>query len=231
MKEFSSEAFFDLSSFQHSALFKNLTFVWVALTLIENYLSSLRLGNIEIMVPEGAYLIDKHLITIGKGSIIEPGAYLKGPCVIGKNCVIRHGAYVRGNVVTGDHCVIGHDTEIKNSILLNHAHAAHFAYVGDSILGNNVNLGAGTKCANLKFDKQSIKIQFQNTIIDSGLRKFGAIFGDNVQTGCNSVTNPGTILGKGTLCSPSTNIKGVIPAHSFVKSNTKLIIESQDGVL
>lgn len=227
MKELSAETFFSFSSYKHTSLFKNNTFVWEALNQIEGYLSSFLLGQIEISIPDGAYLMDPHLISIGKNSIVEPGAYIKGPCIIGNNCTVRHGAYIRGNLITGDHCVIGHDTEIKNAIFLNHVHAAHFAYVGDSILGNQVNLGAGTKCANLKFNKHPIVIEFQGQKINTGLSKFGAVFGDKAQTGCNVVTNPGTILGKGVNCYPVVNVKGVIPACMSVKSNTQQIIEPQ----
>lgn len=227
MKELSAESFFDLASYQHADLFKNQNFVWTALNQIETYLSTLKLGLIEVDIPEGAFLIDAHLISIGKGSVIEPGAYIKGPCFIGKNCTVRHGAYIRGNLITGDYCVIGHDTEIKNAILLDHAHAAHFAYVGDSILGNRVNLGAGTKCANLKFNKKTIAVLFHGQQVDSGLRKFGAIMGDDAQTGCNVVTNPGTILGKCVNCSPAMNVKGFIPAHSNVKTSAQQVIEPQ----
>jgi NDP-sugar pyrophosphorylase family protein len=182
---------------------------------------------IETNIPEGVFLIDRHLITIEKGSVIEPGAYIKGPCYIGKNCTIRHGAYIRGNLITGDGCVIGHDTEIKNAIFLNQVHAAHFAYVGDSILGNRVNLGAGTKCANLKFDKQAIILNVDGNKIETGLKKFGAVLGDDVQTGCNVVTNPGTILGKGVHCHPLTNVKGVIPAEAIVTNNVQQVVKTQ----
>lgn len=225
MKELSAEIFLDITSYQHSRLFENQNFVWKALSQIETYLSSLKLGNIEIDIPTGAFLVDAHLISIGKGSVIEPGAYIKGPCILGENCIVRQGAYIRGNLIAGDHCVIGHDTEIKNAILLDHVHAAHFAYVGDTILGNRVNLGAGTKCANLKFNKQSVSVSFHDQSIDTGLKKFGAIIGDDVQIGCNVVTNPGTIIGKNTWCSPAMNIGGVIPAHAFVKNNIQQIIE------
>jgi NDP-sugar pyrophosphorylase family protein len=228
MKELSAENFFDLSKYKHAALFYDQKFVWEALNQIEKYLSTTKLGQIEIDIPSTAFLVDSHLISIGKGSIIEPGAYVKGPCIIGNNCAIRHGAYIRGNLITGDHCVIGHDTEIKNAILLDGVHAAHFAYVGDTILGNRVNLGAGTKCANLKFNnKQTIFVEFQTQKIDTRLRKFGAILGDDVQTGCNAVTNPGTILGKNVHCCPAMTIKGTIPANSLVKNNLQQIIEPQ----
>lgn len=116
MKELIADIFFDLSSYQHAPLFENQTFVWNALNQIETYLSSLKLGQIEVKIPEGAFLINPHLISIGKDSVIEPGAYIKGPCYIGKKCTVRHGAYIRGNLITGDHCVIGHDTEIKTAL-------------------------------------------------------------------------------------------------------------------
>lgn len=225
MQELFSEVFFDLSLYEHSDLFKNQTLAWMAISQIQGYLSALNLGKIEVEIPEGCFLVDPHLITIGKDTVIEPGTYIKGPCIIGKNCSIRHGAYLRGHLITGDYCVIGHDTEVKNAIFLNHVNAAHFAYVGDTILGNRVNLGAGTKCANLKFDKQLISIQFKGNKIETGLKKFGAILGDDVQTGCNVVINPGTIIGKRVYCSPVMNIKGVIPANSYVKSNVEQIIE------
>lgn len=224
MKEFLASSLFDLSSYQHARLFHPTNPIWNTLSEIERYLSSLKLGFIEIEIPKEAFLIDKHLISIGKGSVIEPGAYIKGPCIIGEECTIRHGAYIRGNVIAGNHCLIGHDTEVKNAIFLDHAYAAHFAYIGDSILGNRVNLGAGTKCANLKFNKKNIAVEFQGKKIDTGLRKFGAILGDDVQTGCNVVTNPGTICGKGVFCSASMNVRGFIPEYSFVKSNVEQII-------
>jgi UDP-N-acetylglucosamine diphosphorylase / glucose-1-phosphate thymidylyltransferase / UDP-N-acetylgalactosamine diphosphorylase / glucosamine-1-phosphate N-acetyltransferase / galactosamine-1-phosphate N-acetyltransferase len=230
MKELSAENFFDLSSYQHAALFKNQRFVWEALSQIKNYFNTWKFGLLEANISEGAFLIDAHLISIGKGSIIEPGAYVKGPCIIGKNCTIRHGAYIRGGLITGDHCVIGHETEIKNAILLDHVHAAHFAYVGDTILGNHVNLGAGTKCANLKFDRQPITVQFQGKKLETGLKKLGAILGDEVQTGCNVVTNPGTLIGKGAYCSAVMSVRGVIPAHSFVKTNVEQIIEPRTSL-
>ena len=189
MQTFSPEYFFDLSEYEHAPLFENKQNVWEVFKVLKHYIAGLKLGIIEIEIPAGVHLIHPELISIGKGSVVEPGAYIKGPCFIGKNCTVRHGAYIRGDLLTGDHCVIGHDTEIKHSILLNNAHAAHFAYVGDSILGNNVNLGAGTICANLKFDNKEVDIKTPGGFVNSDLRKLGAILGDNSQTGCNTVTN------------------------------------------
>lgn len=183
--------FFDLSSFQHATLFEE-TFVWETLKRIKVYLSTMQLGRIQGVVEDGAILVNPEKISLGKGSRIESGAYVKGPCFIGEDCEVRHGAYIRGDLITGNHCVIGHATEVKNAVFLDHAHAAHFAYVGDSILGNRVNLGAGVKCANFRFDGKNIRVAG----VETGLRKLGAIIGDDAQIGCNAVTNPGTLICK-----------------------------------
>ncbi|MFP3983571.1 MAG: hypothetical protein ACLFV2_07770 [Desulfurivibrionaceae bacterium] len=143
-------------------------------------------------------------IRLGRGSLIESGAFLQSPTIIGDNTEIRQGAYIRGYCLAGNRCVIGHTTEIKHSVLLDGAKAGHFAYLGDSILGNEVNLGAGTKMANLKFLPGNILIRTGEQTYDTGLRKCGAVMGDHSQTGCNAVTNPGTLLGKKTLVAPNT---------------------------
>lgn len=209
---FSAQAFFDLTRYAHKELFTHSPLVWEALKHLKSYLKQQSLGKIEVDIPAGAFLINPESISIGKGSVVEPGAYIKGPCVIGERCTVRQGAYIRGDLLTGDDCVIGHTTEIKHSILLNGVHAAHFAYVGDSILGNRVNLGAGTKCANLRLDGKEIVIHHDGQRYATGLRKFGVLMGDDSQTGCNSVTNPGTLLGPGVVCYPSLNIGGVVMA-------------------
>jgi len=143
-------------------------------------------------------------INIGKGSTIEGGSLIKSPAIIGDYTEVRQGAYLRGYCLTGKRCVVGHTTEVKHSIFLNDAKAGHFAYLGDSILGQNANLGAGTKFANLKFLGGNVSIRTEDGLVDTGRRKFGAILGDTAQTGCNSVTNPGTIIGKGGILMPNT---------------------------
>lgn len=143
-------------------------------------------------------------ISIGEGCLIESGAMIKGRTIIGNNCEVRQGAYLRGDTLTGDRCVLGHSTEIKHSILLNDAKSGHFNYLGDSILGNDTNLGAGTKFANLRFLPGNVFIRTRDEKIDSGLRKFGAILGDRTQTGCNSVTSPGTVFSKRCILMPNT---------------------------
>lgn len=163
----------------------------------------------------GAYLFDD-TIALGKGTIVEPGALIKGPTIIGDHVELRQGAYIRGTVIVGNQCVVGHTTEIKNSVMLYGSKAGHFAYIGDSILGE-VNLGAGTKCANLKVISSTVTLEVEGTRYDTGLRKMGAIMGDRVDLGCNSVTNPGTLLSKGVVSYPNTTLSGYYPPLSIVK--------------
>lgn len=151
----------------------------------------------------GAVLMGRR-IRIGKGVLVESGALIKEPAIIGDHCEIRQGAYLRGYCLLGERCVVGHTTEVKHSVFFNDAKAGHFAYLGDSILGCGANLGAGTKFANLRFLPGNVQVKTQQGPIDSGLRKFGAILGDRVQTGCNSVTNPGTLLGPDAILMPNT---------------------------
>lgn len=224
---FVPEVFFDLSNYAHSELFESVELVWDALVNIPKRLQSLNLGILQGNISKEAHLVNPELINIGIGTVVEPGAYIKGPCSIGSYCSIRHGAYLRGNVITGDHCIIGHATEVKNSIFLNNSQAAHFSYVGDSILGNKVNLGAGVKLANLLFNNQSIKIYLESQVADTGLRKLGAIIGDMAQIGCNSVTNPGTLMGKRSCVYPSVNVGGIILEDHSVKVANETITYPQ----
>lgn len=219
------EQLFSLKEYAHAALFDECKYPWEALQRLEAYLRSLQFGKIEVPIVEGVYLVHPESISIGEGTVIEPGAFIQGPCVIGKHCTIRHGAYLRGNVIVGDGCIIGHDTEVKHSIFLNRVAAAHFNYVGDSILGNGSNLGAGVKCANLRLDHQPISVMVQNEKVDTHLKKLGAIVGDGAQVGCNCVINPGTILGRNSFCFPCLNVYGFIPEGSTVRPGIKNIVE------
>jgi len=143
-------------------------------------------------------------LAIGRGVLIESGAFIRGPVILGDQTEVRHGAYLRGYCLIGSRCVVGHVTEMKHAIFLDDAKAGHFAYLGDSILGNGVNLGAGTKLANLRFTGGEVLVKTPEGAISSGLRKCGAILGDQTQTGCNAVTNPGTVLGKKSIVLPNT---------------------------
>ncbi len=220
IENFQPSSFFSLENYAHAKLFDEREPVWAALTKLSSYLKHTQPGKIDVKIPEGVFVVNKEMISIGRGTIIEPGAFISGPCIIGENCVIRHGAYIRGDVITGDGCVIGHATEIKHSILLNNAGAAHFNYVGDSILGNHVNLGAGVKLANLKLNHDDVFIFLKGDKISTKLKKMGAILGDNVQLGCNAVTNPGTLMGPGSFCYPCACVKGFIPSKTIIRRSS-----------
>lgn len=227
MKDAHPQLFFTLDDFTHKELFTNSQYVWDALKQLTSYLDTKSLGEKNSMVPEGVCLVKSHLITIGKDCVIEPGAYIEGPCIIGDGTIIRHGSYIRGYVVTGNSCVIGHATEVKHSIFLNRAKAAHFNYVGDSILGNDTNLGAGVICANLRIDKKNIHVMVDGKRLDTQMQKLGLILADGAQMGCNSVSNPGTLMGRGSMCFPCVNVSGAVPDKSIVKGS-KFSIEASE---
>lgn len=155
----------------------------------------------------GAFLSNDKIM-IGPGTIVEPGAMIKGPAIIGSRSEIRQGAYIRGDCLVGNGCVVGHTTEMKGSIMFDGAKASHFAYVGDSILGRDVNLGAGTKLANLKMIAGSITVTVDKKRYDTGRRKLGAILGDHTETGCNSVTSPGTLMGPSSVVYSGVAVPG-----------------------
>lgn len=158
----------------------------------------------------------------GRGVLIESGAFVSGPVAMGDFTEVRQGAYLRGNCLLGKRCVVGHVTEVKQTIFLDDAKAGHFAYLGDTILGNNVNLGAGTKMANLRFVSGNVSVRTPEGMVDTGLRKFGAVLGDHVQTGCNSVTNPGTLIGRRSFLLPNTTApSGYHPDNSMIRGQNK----------
>ncbi len=169
------------------------------------------------VIHAGAVFMDDQ-VHIATGAVVEPGALLKGPTFIGPGTEVRQGAYLRGGCLVGKGCVVGHTTEIKNSVMLDGAKAGHFAYLGDSILGREVNLGAGTKLANLKIIDRPFHIKVGEENYTIARRKFGAIMGDLCETGCNSVTNPGTVLGRRVLVAPCKSVPGGFhPAKTIIR--------------
>lgn len=232
----SPQDLFDLSGFAHKEIFAGSEFAWTALSKIESYIKDRFSGGLEptINVKVGPGVFIEGEVYIGPGTIIEPGAFIAGPTLIGEKCEIRQGAYIRGNVIVGNKAIVGHASEVKNSIFLDNAHAAHFAYVGDSILGNRVNLGAGTRLANVPIfsardpvtlKRPTIRIRVEGKEIDTGLSKLGAILGDDAQTGCNTVTNPGCIIGPRTLIYALTLLRsGYYPADRVIKLRPQIEI-------
>jgi NDP-sugar pyrophosphorylase family protein len=230
------EDFFDLSDAFVASFFEGLDYIWEAISHFGEHVERLTDGKQLILgeVMPGAHL-SGNPIYVGPGAIIEPGAYIIGPAYIGEGAIVKHGALVRENVILLPGSVLGHSSEAKNSLFLPGAHAPHFNYVGDSILGNGVNLGAGTKLSNLGIlsekdrlsgKRPSILLYVQDEMYDTGLVKFGAILGDHVQTGCNAVLNPGCLVGPRTLIYANLSLrKGYHPADSVIKlrQNTRVV--------
>ena len=220
MATLTAKDFFNLEQFAHQELWQADESVWMALHRISDYFQKQNIFAIEIEIPSSVHLEHPEQIAIGKGVILEPGVYIQGPCILGEGCVVRHGAYLRGGVICGKGCVIGHGSEVKQGILLDHVQVAHLAYVGDSILGNRVNLGAGVKCANLRLDRREVTITFEGSKLGTGLKKFGCVIGDGTQIGCNVVLNPGTLVGPECASYPLINLHGVIPARTRIKGKS-----------
>jgi NDP-sugar pyrophosphorylase family protein len=230
--------FFDLTDPAVAGYFDDCEFVWQALLFIEEQVEKLTRGRQTILgeVMPGAYISDRP-IYMAAGARIEPGAYVHGPAYIGEGVVIRHGAFVRENVVMLPGSILGHASEAKHSLFLPGAHAPHFNYVGDSILGQGVNLGAGTKLSNLTLvsakdpltgKRPTLELIIDNERYDTGLAKLGAVLGDNTQTGCNAVLNPGCIVGKNTLIYANLSLrKGYYPPESVIKLRQQTTITTR----
>ena len=225
-----AENFFNLNSTRYADLFEGTTYVWEVINRIAPYIQK----RFETDLQPNTAGLDVHPsvvfgdapIYIGKGTTIHPSVYIEGPAIIGDNCEIRQGAYIRANTILADNAIVGHATETKNAVLLEHASAPHFAYVGDSVLGQRVNLGAGTKLSNVAVNSKADPNASRRTIVlkingeshDTGLTKFGAVIGDDVEIGCNSVTNPGVLVGPRTLVYALMSLpKGYYPGDSVIK--------------
>ena len=216
--------YFEVGSFAHRVLFEDLLYVWQALERLPAYIDAHVQPVLAGRIMPGAYV--SHRVQLGEGCVVEPGATILGPAIIGPGTVVRQGAYIREYCLIGARCVVGHATEVKGSILLDGAQAPHFNYVGDSILGRGVNLGAGTKLSNLKNDGTPVTVRGpQGERIPTGLRKLGAILGDGVATGCNCVTSPGALVGPGSLIYANVVVRGFVPARHVVKLRQQLAVE------
>lgn len=215
-----AESYFDLAGLSNADLFAGIEHVWEVFHRLEAYVDSHLTPGIEGRVHEGAFVSGR--VWLGPGAVVEPGAYIVGPAIIGPGTVVRHGAYVREYCLIGRDCVIGHATELKYAVLLDEAQAPHFNYVGDSVLGRGVNLGAGTRLANLKTSRANVVVDVAGDRYPTGLRKLGAILGDGVQTGCNVVASPGTLVGRGTHVYPGAVLRGWYPPHTMIKVRQQL---------
>jgi NDP-sugar pyrophosphorylase family protein len=213
---------FDLTQTAHAALFDGCDCAWEALKKLKAYLEANCHPGLQNRCEGVAFIGER--VFIGEGTVVEDGAMIKGPAIIGRNCEIRHNAYIRENVMVGDDCVIGNSCELKNSLLFNRVTVPHFNYVGDSILGYKAHTGAGVILSNVKFLPGNVTVEANGQRIDTGLRKFGALLGDGVEVGCNSVLNPGSVIGRGSVIYPATNWRGVLPPNQIAKN--KGVIET-----
>ena len=217
---FAPGEFIALEHTAHSKLFENQRFVWDALKQIASYLQ-FRLKPAVLGQLLGKPFIS-NTVFVGRGSVVEQGAVLKGPAWIGENCQVRSGCYVRENVVVGDGVVLGNSCEFKNCIICDEAQVPHFNYVGDSILGYRAHLGAGVILSNVRLDRREILVTAADGTIATGLTKFGAVVGDRSEIGCNAVMNPGAVIGRDCIVYPQANFRGVLPHGSIVKVRQNL---------
>ncbi len=218
MSQFPPEEFFSLDDWGHAGVFPPESPVWSALgENLRRYLEEWHDWSIRIRLEPGVHILGSR-IHIAEGCRIEPGAVIVGPAILGPGVEVRTGAYIRQNVILGAGSLVGAHSEVKGSILLPGAKAPHQAYVGDSILGREVNLGAGTICSNVKNIGNEVTLRVDGATVRTGLRKLGAVLGDGCKTGCNTVLNPGVLLGPGSITYPNATLRGgFYPAGTLIK--------------
>ncbi len=223
MEELKNIQLFDLEETNAKKLIEKYIYPWEVLPQISNYI--LELGK-TLSLEEYDYL--ENYIWISKTANVAPTAYIHGPCIIGHYTEVRHCAFIRGNAIIGENAVVGNSTELKNVILFNKVQVPHYNYVGDSILGYKSHMGAGSITSNVKSDKTLVQIKTSKITIDTGLKKMGAILGDEVEVGCQSVLNPGCIVGKNTNIYPLSSVRGYTPSNSIYKDK-KTIVAKMKG--
>lgn len=208
----------DLNQTIAKDLFVNIEYPWEALPKIGKFISTI--GN---SLPKSEYIKVCENVWAAKDAQIAKSVSITGPAIIGKNSELRHCAFIRGNCIIGNNCVVGNSTELKNVILFNNVQVPHYNYVGDSILGYKSHMGAGSITSNVKSDKSLVALKLPNEQINTYLKKFGAIIGDYVEIGCNTVLNPGTIIGRNTNIYPLSNVRGIISQNKIYKSSDSII--------
>lgn len=198
-------------------LLQEVTYPWEALAKIHDFI--LKLGEI---LPEERYEKRGEDVWVAKSASVAPTAALNGPCIVDEEAEVRHCAFVRGNAIIGKGAVVGNSTELKNVILFNKVQVPHYNYVGDSILGYKSHMGAGSITSNVKSDKTLVAVKAGEEKLETGLKKFGAMLGDNVEVGCGSVLNPGTVVGRNTNIYPLSMVRGFVPPDSIYKNKNEI---------
>jgi NDP-sugar pyrophosphorylase family protein len=206
------QSLFDLRETIAAEIFNGCTYPWEALGKIKNEI--LKIG--ESLSPDEYHKIGED-VWIAKTAKVAPTASISGPAIIGKNAEVRHCAYIRGCAIVGEGAVVGNSTELKNVLLFNKVQVPHYNYVGDSILGYKAHMGAGSITSNVKSDKSLVSVHAGDLYLETGLKKFGAILADYVEVGCNSVLNPGTVIGRNANVYPLSMVRGYVPEASIYK--------------
>lgn len=218
MEKIQVKDLYDLKETIAAQLFEGADYPWEVLPKIHDFI--MELGG---KLPEELYEKRGENIWVAKSASVAPTACLNGPLIIDENAEVRHCAYIRGNAIVGKGAVVGNSTELKNVVLFNKVQVPHYNYVGDSILGFKAHMGAGSITSNVKSDKTLVTVKGKETVIETGLKKMGAMLGDNVEVGCNSVLNPGTVIGRNSNIYPTSMVRGVVPADSIFKSKTEIV--------
>lgn len=209
---------FNLKETIAADIFKGCTYPWEVLPKIKDFI--IKLGA---TLSQNDYDHPADDVWIARTASVYPSAYIQGPCIVGKYAEIRHCAFIRGCAIIGEHAVVGNSTELKNVILFNYVQVPHYNYVGDSILGFKAHMGAGSITSNVKSDKSLVNVRIDNEIIPTEMKKVGAMLGDYVEVGCNSVLNPGTIVGRNSMIYPLSSVRGYVPQDSIFKQNKGIV--------
>lgn len=206
-------------------IFDGVTYPWEVLPKIGSFI--MELGK---TLSEDEYEKRGENIWIAKSASVAPTAYINGPAIIGKNAEVRHCAFIRGNAIVGEGAVVGNSTELKNVILFNKVQVPHYNYVGDSVLGFKSHMGAGSITSNVKSDKKLVVVKTPEGVIETGMKKFGAMLGDEVEVGCGSVLNPGTVVGSHSNIYPLSSVRGYIPGGSIYKKQGEVVEKREETV-
>ena len=212
MKELTVKELYTLEETIAKDLFEGVTYPWEVLPKISEFI--VKLGN---TLSEDEYEKRGENVWVAKSATVYPTAFINGPAIIGKDAEVRHCAFIRGNAIVGEGAVVGNSTELKNVILFNKVQVPHYNYVGDSILGYKSHMGAGSITSNVKSDKKLVVVKTPEGNIETGMKKFGAMVGDNVEVGCGSILNPGSVIGNNTNIYPLSSVRGFVPANSIYK--------------
>lgn len=222
MEEFKISNLYDLNETIAAELLQTAEYPWELLPKISAFI--LELGA---KLPKDTYTEIKEHVWVADSATIAPTACINGPAIIDEDAEVRHCAFIRGNAIVGKNCVVGNSTELKNVILFNSVQVPHYNYVGDSILGHKSHMGAGSITSNVKSDKTLVVVKDGKEEIKTGLKKFGAMLGDYVEVGCNSVLNPGTVIGAHTNVYPLSMVRGVVADHSIYKNRNEVVQKNE----